>query len=330
MKIGKIGILLIIIASLLSINGTAVAIQENELITDPAGDVYYVDAFGFDEGGEEFTYITEHDDIEVKNIDVRELRYQRINKTVTMTLKVEGKIEDRGNLDDFNMDEPSFDLDLITNVVVYSFELMTSHEKYAINYANNTCVLIYFSTGEQINLTESDFSINNNILTVSFNLLTEDETFEEMSAMGSFMKVDWSFIFNWDGSEEIDNFDELFVYLLDMIPNPPLSVNADVQLVGEVNVPILFEGITMFGQPPYTYEWDFGDDVTSTEKNPTHTYTLAGVYQYTFTATDNSGYSDSVTYEIEILGEDTQDTPGFGVLIAFIAIGFLFWFKKKQ
>jgi PKD repeat protein len=45
---------------------------------------------------------------------------------------------------------------------------------------------------------------------------------------------------------------------------------------------------------PTSYLWRFGDGATSTEKNPTHTYTQPGVYIVRLTAT-NSGGSDSAT-----------------------------------
>ncbi|MEW6417392.1 MAG: PKD domain-containing protein [Nitrospirota bacterium] len=49
-----------------------------------------------------------------------------------------------------------------------------------------------------------------------------------------------------------------------------------------------------------TYLWDFGDGSTSTEQNPTHTYTSAGRYTVTLTITDTYGQSalDSTTATI--------------------------------
>ena len=39
--------------------------------------------------------------------------------------------------------------------------------------------------------------------------------------------------------------------------------------------------------------WNFGDGTTSTDQNPTHTYTAAGVYTATLTVTDSSGKTDT-------------------------------------
>ena len=48
------------------------------------------------------------------------------------------------------------------------------------------------------------------------------------------------------------------------------------------------------GSTPRTYQWNFGDGGTSTEKNPVHTYTAVGVYPVTLTITNSYG-TDSKT-----------------------------------
>jgi immune inhibitor A len=40
------------------------------------------------------------------------------------------------------------------------------------------------------------------------------------------------------------------------------------------------------GTYPYTYLWDFGDDNTSTDVKPSHTYTTTGIYLAHLTVTD--------------------------------------------
>ncbi|MFA6128619.1 MAG: PKD domain-containing protein [Bacteroidales bacterium] len=49
-----------------------------------------------------------------------------------------------------------------------------------------------------------------------------------------------------------------------------------------------------------TYLWEFGDQITSTEFEPAHLFTVAGVYQITLTAT-NKKESKSLTREVTIL-----------------------------
>ncbi len=50
-----------------------------------------------------------------------------------------------------------------------------------------------------------------------------------------------------------------------------------------------------------TVSWNFGDGMTSTDTNPIHTFSDAGTYQVTFTATNNCG-TDSETKTIVIAG----------------------------
>ena len=49
-----------------------------------------------------------------------------------------------------------------------------------------------------------------------------------------------------------------------------------------------------------TWSWDFGDGGTSTEENPTHTYSTTGTFNVTLTATDNNGLSESITKSITV------------------------------
>ncbi len=53
------------------------------------------------------------------------------------------------------------------------------------------------------------------------------------------------------------------------------------------------------------YEWDFGDGISSTLKNPDHKYNIAGKYQVYFVGTDDLGCVDTVKNEISI-----DDYPG--------------------
>ncbi len=66
------------------------------------------------------------------------------------------------------------------------------------------------------------------------------------------------------------------------------------------------------------WAWDFGDGGTSTEQNPTHTYTEVGVYDVSLTVTDAIGGQDATTrfgavtvlsdrFEFIPLGQDTAD-----------------------
>ncbi len=49
--------------------------------------------------------------------------------------------------------------------------------------------------------------------------------------------------------------------------------------------------------------WDFGDGTTSTEQNPTHEYTTAGIYTVTLTVTYHDSNTQTITKEIEVFGK---------------------------
>ncbi|MCP5013109.1 MAG: PKD domain-containing protein, partial [Aestuariibacter sp.] len=57
-----------------------------------------------------------------------------------------------------------------------------------------------------------------------------------------------------------------------------------------------------------TYSWDFGDGGSSTDTNPSHTYTVVGSYTATLTVTDDRGDSGSETASI-VVAEGVNQAP---------------------
>jgi uncharacterized repeat protein (TIGR01451 family) len=56
---------------------------------------------------------------------------------------------------------------------------------------------------------------------------------------------------------------------------------------------ITFNDTTTGGTPSYTYDWDFGDGSSSTERNTSHRYFTYGTYDVTLTVTDANGCTNS-------------------------------------
>lgn len=321
MKIEKILMLMMACSMLIASSINVAAVEESGILDDgPPGDV-------FDYGTYEL--VTENQYIDVDNIDIAQVEYTITNETIEFTMTVVGVIEDRGSLDEIDPDAVSLNIDTVT----YAFDLTTSEESglnmISISYANNTCQVID-ALGTITNLTESDFSVNGNTLTVSFDWNTTGQTFEEVTANVQYMR----FMFDLGDLSE-DDLEDLeesgIVYLVDIVPNGPLHIlYTEVTNLGEVGEPVEFDGAVMDGQPPYEINWDFGDGETSTELDTTHTYDTAGKYVYNLTVTDAGGTSENSSGNIEIIGDDDNGTPGFELIIAITAIGLIFLWKRKR
>ena len=73
---------------------------------------------------------------------------------------------------------------------------------------------------------------------------------------------------------------------------------------GTVEEPIQFYGDVTGGKPPYKWHWDFGDEATSEEQNPSYTYDEAGGYIATLTVTDSCENEGSDTADVIV---DSQE-----------------------
>lgn len=62
-----------------------------------------------------------------------------------------------------------------------------------------------------------------------------------------------------------------------------------------VNTFVNFDGLTISGKEPMSYQWDFGDGGTAQTKASLHRFAQSGTYQVKFTATDADGNSASST-----------------------------------
>jgi gliding motility-associated-like protein len=77
-----------------------------------------------------------------------------------------------------------------------------------------------------------------------------------------------------------------------------------------------------------SYVWNFGDDSTANQTDPSHLYGSAGLYPVKLIATSNLGCIDSITKYIEVFalpvvdaGRDTSVSQGFGVELSGYALG---------
>jgi glucose/arabinose dehydrogenase/fibronectin type 3 domain-containing protein len=68
-------------------------------------------------------------------------------------------------------------------------------------------------------------------------------------------------------------------------------------------------GTTNAGGGPLSYDWDFGDGESSTEANPTHTYTTATVKTYDVKLTVSNGLADPSTATVPVTVGSVPPTP---------------------
>lgn len=327
MKIGKKLLLAIVGISVFALLTPSVAaVDENETITDSSGDV--IDHLG--------EVVEDNADIEVDNIDIISLIYERLDKSVTFTLKVAGEIDDRGDISDFGFlgfgdVDPESALEFNMNTIGYTFVLSTTFEDYQVVYVNKKCQLMYASTLEVVNISEEDFSVTGDTLSISFDLNTSDETYTLVSTQTNYMKLqfDLSELENMT-DEEIEGLEDLMTILTDEAPNQPLQAYAEGTNLGEVGKEVEFEAFPLYGQPPYSYLWEFGDGFSSSDKKATHMYQEAGMFNYTLTITDSSGAEESDIGSIEIIDtSDENGTPGFELVFLIAAFIMIILWRKR-
>ena len=95
----------------------------------------------------------------------------------------------------------------------------------------------------------------------------------------------------------------------DETPTPePTVVTADFTFVAD-ELEVTFTDKSVNGS---TYSWNFGDQGTSTDKNPTHTYTEGGTFTVTLTVTGEDGTTtDAVSKDVTVTAPIPVLTAGF-------------------
>jgi len=89
-----------------------------------------------------------------------------------------------------------------------------------------------------------------------------------------------------------------------------LVSDANGPYIGIINEPVQFTGFASGGYQPYSYHWDFGDEETSEEQNPTHEYENSGNHTVILTVTDDhDNTSNDTTWANIKESNDPPDTP---------------------
>ena len=306
MKLGKILVVAMVFwALLLSSAYSVTAADEQQILTDPQGDVIAMDLMN-----EDYNYSTTD---EKPNIDIKKLTYIHDDGSTeaSIVLEVYGEIENRGSLNESSMD--------ILNSVMYTMMLETSNEIYSISYANQQCQLTKSSSLDSINIT--DWSVTGGVLTIPITLDSSDGAYVDMNAETLDMNIDLS-----------GNSGGMYI---DTVPDE-IAADADGPYDGKIGKSVDFSGdaYDAFGTLiSCTYEWDFGDGATSTKQNPTHSYDAVSNYTVTLTVEDSVGNTANDTTTVTISEEEnggngngsetSQDGSDSGLILFFAVIAII-------
>jgi len=76
-------------------------------------------------------------------------------------------------------------------------------------------------------------------------------------------------------------------------PTVVVPVSSFTKSTGAGDVPFDVTFTDTSTNTPTSWLWDFGDGINSTDQNPVHTYSVAGTYNVTLTATNSAGSNTS-------------------------------------
>lgn len=287
---------------------------ESGVVTDPEDDVFMTRDL-------EGTSSTEKTD-ERPNVDIVQVSYNRIEGSteVTVTLEVNsrGEIEDRNDLEDFDMNSTS----LSGSVVTYGMYVQTTETEYNIQYINEN-LTINFNTGNA--------TVSGNELIVTFDLENVSETITNVT--GTSIAFDINSITDMKYYFDIAPDESLFMASATASPSEA-ETGEEITFSGEI------EDLMGVTSPPYDYSWDFDDGTTATGQNPTHSYDLAGDYIVELTVEDGNGETTTATTEVTITkgsgsnggtngdsnGDDSADSGLFlfvGIIAIIVIIGII-------
>ena len=105
-----------------------------------------------------------------------------------------------------------------------------------------------------------------------------------------------------DGKECSDAVTEIIRVIVGPGPGPFPSVDFSYEI--KDNGTVQFTVKSDYDDDGILYMWNFGDGVTSTEKNPSHTYTEFGTYTVVLTVRDAT---ESISKSVSITITDPDD-----------------------
>ncbi|MCF8277595.1 MAG: PKD domain-containing protein [Flavobacteriales bacterium] len=93
---------------------------------------------------------------------------------------------------------------------------------------------------------------------------------------------------------------------------PPVPNLSPSQGIGCYPFTVNFSDLSVTGDSPIaTWSWDFGDGGTSTQQNPSHTYTTPGIFDVTLILTDANGCSSNQSFNDVVESINIRPTAAF-------------------
>lgn len=108
-------------------------------------------------------------------------------------------------------------------------------------------------------------------------------------------------------------YDKTTIMKLGKILNTPPTIQSFYASPTEGNAPLevsFFTTAVDFEGDEIYYRWDFGDNQTSAEEDPKHTFTRPGIYTVRLTVTDSKGASSSATVTITVYEQELPPSGG--------------------
>lgn len=179
-------------------------------------------------------------------------------------------------------------------VMVIDFTGCQSTDCYTVGSTNNFCSVTATATPDSMNTGWVNFtstpSGSNGPYTFSW-VFSNGTTSNLQNPSINFNNntgVNWGFVTVTDGNGCVSYYSVSVV-----LPNNNLNCNAYFSMAANYNTgtpgEIFFQDQSFAFNGVQSYAWDFGDNSTSTQANPNHTYATAGYYNVCLTITGSTG-----------------------------------------
>ena len=189
----------------------------------------------------------------------------------------------------FTTDPPVYSI-AAQPIAEFSVEDESGTVPYTVKFSNDTTPMYYFNT---YNWDFGDGSTSEEY--------EPEHTFDEVGEYTVMLTVT-----NSEGTDTITK--EAYIEVLP--PMPPVADFTVESIAGFAPFEVMFINNTTPEDGDNEYDWDFGDEETSSSENPTHIYEQPGVYTVSLTATNSAGVDEMIKENYIIAIDSDEIWPG--------------------